>query len=201
VRGPSADGAAGRRAGGRAGTRRSWNCCLGRPQTAARPPPAAGTPASSARLRENPRPTSNTTPDPKILLLNIELELKSEKENAEIRLEDPGQYQVGWGGGRGGGRRQAGGRAGADKGNGAGLHGALPGSSPKANLNPHPHPTPQSIVDAEWNIIYDKLAKCVDSGAQVGAPRGRVVRGPRAARAASLPARAPDCRLGPPLGP
>ncbi|KAI8466230.1 MAG: chaperonin complex component [Monoraphidium minutum] len=54
---------------------------------------------------------------PKILLLNIELELKSEKENAEIRLDDPGQYQ--------------------------------------------------SIVDAEWNIIYDKLAKCVDSGAQV----------------------------------
>jgi hypothetical protein len=27
----------------------------------------------------------------------------------------------------------------------------------------------QSIVDAEWNIIYDKLAKCVDSGAQVRA--------------------------------
>ncbi len=48
-------------------------------------------------------------PDPKILLLNIELELKSEKENAEIRLDDPAKYQ--------------------------------------------------SIVDAEWNIIYDKLAK------------------------------------------
>lgn len=47
--------------------------------------------------------------DPKILLLNIELELKSEKENAEIRLDDPAKYQ--------------------------------------------------SIVDAEWNIIYDKLAK------------------------------------------
>ena len=25
----------------------------------------------------------------------------------------------------------------------------------------------QSIVDAEWNIIYDKLAKCVDSGANI----------------------------------
>ncbi|KAL2548361.1 T-complex protein 1 subunit eta [Forsythia ovata] len=48
--------------------------------------------------------------NPKILLLNIELELKSEKENAEIRLSDPLQYQ--------------------------------------------------SIVDAEWNIIYDKLDKC-----------------------------------------
>ncbi|CAK9184635.1 unnamed protein product [Ilex paraguariensis] len=55
--------------------------------------------------------------NPKILLLNIELELKSEKENAEIRLSDPAQYQ--------------------------------------------------SIVDAEWNIIYDKLDKCVKSGAKI----------------------------------
>ncbi|XP_062218240.1 T-complex protein 1 subunit eta isoform X1 [Phragmites australis] len=55
--------------------------------------------------------------NPKILLLNIELELKSEKENAEIRLSDPLQYQ--------------------------------------------------SIVDAEWNIIYDKLDKCVKSGAKI----------------------------------
>eukprot|EP00193_Tetraselmis_chui_P016036 CAMPEP_0177794714 /NCGR_PEP_ID=MMETSP0491_2-20121128/25801_1 /TAXON_ID=63592 /ORGANISM="Tetraselmis chuii, Strain PLY429" /LENGTH=547 /DNA_ID=CAMNT_0019317405 /DNA_START=143 /DNA_END=1782 /DNA_ORIENTATION=- len=55
--------------------------------------------------------------DPKILLLNIELELKSEKDNAEIRLSDPAQYQ--------------------------------------------------SIVDAEWNIIYEKLAKCVESGAKI----------------------------------
>lgn len=56
-------------------------------------------------------------PDPKILLLNIELELKSEKENAEIRLDDPAKYQ--------------------------------------------------SIVDAEWNIIYAKLAECANSGAQI----------------------------------
>ncbi|RHY59888.1 hypothetical protein DYB30_008479, partial [Aphanomyces astaci] len=55
--------------------------------------------------------------NPKILLLNVELELKSEKENAEVRLDDPSQYQ--------------------------------------------------SIVDAEWNIIYDKLDKCVQSGAQI----------------------------------
>jgi chaperonin GroEL (HSP60 family) len=55
--------------------------------------------------------------DPKILLLNIELELKSEKENAEIRLDDPAKYQ--------------------------------------------------SIVDAEWNIIYAKLAECANSGAQI----------------------------------
>ncbi len=25
----------------------------------------------------------------------------------------------------------------------------------------------QSIVDAEWNIIYDKLAKCAESGAKI----------------------------------
>eukprot|EP01038_Epipyxis_sp_PR26KG_P015407 gene15407-20786_t len=54
---------------------------------------------------------------PKILLLNVELELKSEKENAEIRITDPDQYQ--------------------------------------------------SIVDAEWNIIYEKLDKCVECGAKI----------------------------------
>lgn len=54
---------------------------------------------------------------PKILLLNVELELKSEKENAEVRITDPDQYQ--------------------------------------------------SIVDAEWQIIYGKLDKCVECGAQV----------------------------------
>jgi T-complex protein 1 subunit eta len=55
--------------------------------------------------------------NPPILLLNVELELKSEKENAEVRLDDPGQYQ--------------------------------------------------SIVDAEWNIIYEKLARCAESGAKI----------------------------------
>jgi T-complex protein 1 subunit eta len=55
--------------------------------------------------------------DPKVCLLNVELELKSEKENAEIRLTDPDQYQ--------------------------------------------------SIVDAEWNIIYEKLDKITATGAQV----------------------------------
>jgi len=54
---------------------------------------------------------------PKVCMLNVELELKSEKENAEIRLTDPEQYQ--------------------------------------------------SIVDAEWNIIYEKLDKIVKSGAKV----------------------------------
>ena len=54
---------------------------------------------------------------PKVLLLNVELELKNEKENAEVRISDPEAYQ--------------------------------------------------SIVDAEWNIIYDKLNACVDAGANV----------------------------------
>lgn len=54
---------------------------------------------------------------PKILLLNLELELKAEKDNAEVRITDPGQYQ--------------------------------------------------SIVDAEWSIIYEKLDLIVKSGAQV----------------------------------
>lgn len=31
--------------------------------------------------------------NPKIVLLNLELELKSEKDNAEIRLENPDDYQ------------------------------------------------------------------------------------------------------------
>jgi len=55
--------------------------------------------------------------DPKIIALNIELELKSEKDNAEIRIENPEQYQ--------------------------------------------------SIVDAEWTIIYDKLDRIVKSGANI----------------------------------
>jgi len=54
---------------------------------------------------------------PKVLLLNLELELKAEKDNAEVRITDPDQYQ--------------------------------------------------SIVDAEWAIIYEKLDLIAKSGAQV----------------------------------
>jgi T-complex protein 1 subunit eta len=68
---------------------------------------------SYAGFEQQPKHLSN----PKILLLNVELELKSEKENAEVRITDPDQYQ--------------------------------------------------SIVDAEWHIIYEKLDKCVDSGAKI----------------------------------
>jgi len=68
---------------------------------------------SYAGFEQQPKQFDN----PKIICLNIELELKKEKENAEIRLEDPTQYQ--------------------------------------------------SIVDAEWNIIYEKLENIVKSGAQI----------------------------------
>lgn len=53
----------------------------------------------------------------KIALLNIELELKSERDNAEIRVDNVKEYQ--------------------------------------------------KIVDAEWNILYNKLQKIYDSGANV----------------------------------
>jgi len=55
--------------------------------------------------------------DPKIVLLNVELELKAERDNAEVRISDIAAYQ--------------------------------------------------KIVDAEWDIIYDKLAKIVASGANI----------------------------------
>merc|ERR1719446_1312193 len=68
---------------------------------------------SYAGFEQQPKKFTN----PKILLLNLELELKSEKDNAEVRITDPDQYQ--------------------------------------------------SIVDAEWNIIYEKLDLIAKSGAQV----------------------------------
>jgi len=68
---------------------------------------------SYAGFEQQPKNFTN----PKILLLNLELELKAEKDNAEIRITDPDQYQ--------------------------------------------------SIVDAEWKIIYEKLDLIANSGAQV----------------------------------
>ena len=44
---------------------------------------------SYAGFEQQPKAFEN----PKVLLLNVELELKSEKENAEIRLKDPLEYQ------------------------------------------------------------------------------------------------------------
>ncbi|XP_013392056.1 T-complex protein 1 subunit eta isoform X2 [Lingula anatina] len=54
---------------------------------------------------------------PRIALLNIELELKAEKENAEVRVDSVEEYQA--------------------------------------------------VVDAEWNILYEKLEKIHKSGAKV----------------------------------
>ena len=68
---------------------------------------------SYAGFEQQPKKFEN----PKIILLNVELELKSEKENAEIRIENPEEYQ--------------------------------------------------SIVDAEWKIIYDKLDNIAATGAKV----------------------------------
>ena len=68
---------------------------------------------SYAGFEQQPKKFAN----PKILLLNLELELKAEKENAEIRIENIEDYQ--------------------------------------------------SFVDAEWNIIYQKIDAIVESGAQI----------------------------------
>merc|ERR1719312_1734998 len=58
-----------------------------------------------------------TYKQPKISLLNIELELKAERDNAEVRVDNVEEYQ--------------------------------------------------KVVDAEWNILYDKLEKIAASGAKV----------------------------------
>merc|ERR1719163_664717 len=68
---------------------------------------------SYAGFEQQPKKILNA----KILALNLELELKSEKENAEIRIESVEDYQ--------------------------------------------------KIVDAEWDIIYDKLDKIAESGANI----------------------------------
>jgi len=68
---------------------------------------------SYAGFEQQPKTFKN----PKILLLSLELELKAEKDNAEVRISRPEEYQ--------------------------------------------------EIVDAEWSIIYEKLEKIVQSGAQI----------------------------------
>lgn len=55
--------------------------------------------------------------DPKIVCLNVELELKSEKDNAEVRVDQVSEYQA--------------------------------------------------IVDAEWQIIYNKMEALYETGAKV----------------------------------
>lgn len=58
-----------------------------------------------------------TYKNPRIALLNIELELKAERDNAEVRVESVSEYQ--------------------------------------------------KVVDAEWQILYDKLERIHKSGAQI----------------------------------
>ncbi|AMD19365.1 HBR464Cp [Eremothecium sinecaudum] len=68
---------------------------------------------SYAGFEQQPKKFEN----PKILCLNVELELKAEKDNAEVRVENVDDYQ--------------------------------------------------SVVDAEWQIILDKLQQIVDTGANI----------------------------------
>jgi len=68
---------------------------------------------SYAGFQQQPKRIEN----PKICLLNVELELKAEKDNAEIKIEKPEEYQ--------------------------------------------------SIVDAEWKIIFDKLDNIVNTKSRV----------------------------------
>lgn len=68
---------------------------------------------SYAGFEQQPKKFEN----PKILILNVELELKAERDSAEVRLENPDDFQ--------------------------------------------------KIVDAEWQIIYEKLEQIVATGAKV----------------------------------
>ena len=90
---------------------------------------------SYAGFEQQPKSFKN----PKILALNVELELKAEKDNAEVRIEEvtvgPGEETA--------------------------LY--------DDDLIDSPYKTQeyQAIVDAEWSIIYEKLEKIVATGAKV----------------------------------
>lgn len=68
---------------------------------------------SYAGFEQQPKHFDN----PKIILLNLELELKAERDNAEVRIEQVSEYQ--------------------------------------------------KIVDAEWNILFEKLEKIASAGANI----------------------------------
>ena len=82
--------------------------------------------------------------DPLICLLNVELELKSEKDNAEVRIKDvavrrtPSAHRPGIAAAR------------------------APFSHAVVAVQDY-----QAFVDAEWKIIYDKLDAIVATGAKV----------------------------------
>uniref|UniRef100_A0A803VJJ5 T-complex protein 1 subunit eta n=1 Tax=Ficedula albicollis TaxID=59894 RepID=A0A803VJJ5_FICAL len=72
---------------------------------------------------------------PKIALLNVELELKAEKDNAEVRVNT--------------------------------VELELKAEKDNAEVRVNTVEDYQAIVDAEWNILYDKLDKIHKSGAKV----------------------------------
>jgi chaperonin GroEL (HSP60 family) len=78
-------------------TRQLLMCCGYFEQIASRSSPSVSCAPyqhpTTLTVSPNPDHVVLLVADPKILLLNIELELKSEKENAEIRLDDPAKYQ------------------------------------------------------------------------------------------------------------
>ena len=127
------------------------------------PPPPRPPPSPPIPLPRAPQPLPHPLPstpitryagfeqmtksfdNPKIVLLNIELELKAERDNAELRVSNIAEYQ--------------------------------------------------QVVDAEWEIIYEKLAKIVASGANIVLSRLAIgdlaTQVPPRRRPAALPAAAP----------
>lgn len=87
---------------------------------------------SYAGFEQQPKTFTN----PKIVCLNVELELKSEKDNAEVRVE---QVSV-W------------------------ISEELRECCARSPWNLQDY---QAIVDAEWQIIFQKLQALADTGAQV----------------------------------
>ncbi len=67
--------------------------------------------------------------NPKILLLNVELELKAEKDNAKVRVDRVEDYQV--------------------------------TAACCRRVRRFLTASTQDLVDAEWKIIYSKLAACI----------------------------------------
>ena len=80
--------------------------------------------------------------NPKIVLLNVELELKSEKENAELRIDNV--------------------EVNKEVGIIEHSHTHTLSLSPLFRSQEY-----QKVVDAEWTILYNKLEKIVNSGAKV----------------------------------
>ena len=90
--------------------------------------------------------------NPKILCLNVELELKAERDNAEIKIDNPEVWEV------------------------CGVCECDSGFFPLLFLLSLWFLLPfskiaiqqfQSLVDAEWRILYEKMEKMITSGANI----------------------------------